>query len=64
MKKELEKDIIRLAREDVNHDFDSEMKHELETVLSECGYIVDDIDDAYSLYLRTYCEYKSIKEDI
>ena len=60
----LEKDIIRLAKEDVDSGFESEMKHELNTVLSDCGHAVKDLDAAYSLYFKTYCEYKSIKEDI
>ena len=64
MEKELENDIIRLAKEDARSGFDSEMKHELNTVLSDCGHTVKDIDAAYRLYFKTYCEYKSIKEGV
>ena len=64
MEKELENDIIRLAKEDVDSGFECEMKHELNTVLSDCGHAVKDLDAAYSLYFKIYCEYKSIKEDI
>lgn len=64
MEKELENDIIRLAKEDARSGFDSEMKLELNIVLSDCGHTVKDIDAAYQLYFKTYCEYKSIKEEV
>ena len=64
MEKELENDIIRLAKEDVRSGFDSEMKLELNIALSDCGHTVKDIDAAYHLYFKTYCEYKSIKEGV
>ena len=64
MKKELENEIIRLAKEDARSGFDSEMRYELNDVLSACGYIVEDLDEAYNLYFRTYCEYKTMKEDV
>ena len=63
MGKELENDIIRLAKEDVLSGFGCEIKYELNDVLSDCGYTVEDLDEAYNLYFRTYCEYKTMKED-
>ena len=63
MKKELENDIIRLAKEDALSGFGCEIKYELNDVLSDCGYTVEDLYEAYNLYFRTYCEYKTMKED-
>ena len=63
MRKELENDIIRLAKEDALSGFGCEIKYELNDVLSDCGHTVEDLDSAYDLYFRTYCEYKTMKED-
>lgn len=64
MEKELQQEIFRIAKEDVELGYDVEMKHELNNVLSECGFDVKNLDEAYDLYIRTYATHKSIKEDI
>ena len=63
MRKELESEIIRLAKEDALSGFGYEIKYELYEVLSDCGNTVEDLDEAYNLYFRTYCEYKTMKEE-
>ena len=55
MGKELENEIIRLAKEDACCGLGCEIKYELNDVLSDCGYTVEDLDEAYNLYFRTYC---------
>lgn len=64
MRKELENEIIRLAKEDALNGLGCEIKYELNDVLADCGYTVEDLDEAYNLYFRTYCEYKTMKEDV
>ena len=64
MRKELENEIIRLAKEDACCGLGCEIKYELNDVLSDCGHIVEDLDEAYNLYFRTYCEYKTMKENV